>query len=179
VGEKCPGILSKCRFPHYILGSFKCRKATTKDRRLYFPSKGRRAEDFFALKMRRLRPGANPRTWVPKTSRLPKSLTLAGYCYAVRHGKKVQLVTPYRVSHLQRYSVTVCGNVTSVYPPLIILFYWLKGPCRTLASYKINFQTSLYLALFLQPLNTHFLQITFTIFQLSLSWLSNGPFPLL
>jgi len=31
---------------------------------------------------------------------------------------KVQLVTPYRVSHLQRYGVTVRGNVTSVYPPL-------------------------------------------------------------
>jgi len=30
---------------------------------------------------------------------------------------KVQLVTPYRVSHLQRYGVTVRGNVTSVYPP--------------------------------------------------------------
>jgi hypothetical protein len=31
---------------------------------------------------------------------------------------KVQTVTPYRVSHLQRYGVTVRGNVTSVYPPL-------------------------------------------------------------
>jgi hypothetical protein len=31
---------------------------------------------------------------------------------------KVQIVTPYRVSHLQRYGVTVRGNVTSVYPPL-------------------------------------------------------------
>jgi hypothetical protein len=26
---------------------------------------------FFALKIRRLRPGANPRTWVPKASTLP------------------------------------------------------------------------------------------------------------
>jgi len=31
---------------------------------------------------------------------------------------KIQLVTPYRVSHLQRYGVTGRGNVTSVYPPL-------------------------------------------------------------
>jgi hypothetical protein len=31
---------------------------------------------------------------------------------------KVQIVTPYRVSHLQRYGVTVRGNVTSVYLPL-------------------------------------------------------------
>jgi hypothetical protein len=34
-------------------------------------TEGRRAEDFFALKIRRLRPGANPRTWVPKASTLP------------------------------------------------------------------------------------------------------------
>jgi hypothetical protein len=29
---------------------------------------------------------------------------------------KIQIVTPYGISHLQRYGVTVCGNVTSVYP---------------------------------------------------------------
>jgi hypothetical protein len=47
------------------------RKATTSDERLYFPSEGRRAEDFFALKFRRRWPGVNPRTWVPKVSTLP------------------------------------------------------------------------------------------------------------
>jgi hypothetical protein len=31
---------------------------------------------------------------------------------------KVQIVTPYRVSQLQRYGVTVRGNVTSVHSPL-------------------------------------------------------------
>jgi len=31
----------------------------------------RRAEDFFAIKIRRLRPGANPQSWVPKASTLP------------------------------------------------------------------------------------------------------------
>ena len=46
----------------------------------------------------------------------PRGVTLAGY-YAVRYGMKVQLVTPYRVTHLQRYEVTLRGNVTSVYPP--------------------------------------------------------------
>jgi hypothetical protein len=34
---------------------------------------------------------------------------------------KVQIVIPYRVSHLQRYGITVCGNVKGVYPPLNIL----------------------------------------------------------
>jgi len=73
VGEKCPGILPKCRRARYISGSFTCRKATTWDRRLYFSSEGRRAEDFFALKIRRLRPGANLGTkGQHTTSRPPK-----------------------------------------------------------------------------------------------------------
>ena len=38
------------RLPHNIQGSFTCRKSTTWDSRIYFPSEGRRAEDFFALK---------------------------------------------------------------------------------------------------------------------------------
>ena len=49
--------------------------ATTWGRRLYFPSEGWRAEDFFALKIRRLRLGANPRTWVPKANTLPQDET--------------------------------------------------------------------------------------------------------
>ena len=51
-------------------------------------------------------------TWAPVTHWEPQRVKLAGYCYAVRHGMQVQLVTPYRVSHLQRYPVTVRGNVT-------------------------------------------------------------------
>ena len=43
----------------------------TWDRRLYFPSKGRCAEDFFALKIWQFRPGLNPRTWALKASTLP------------------------------------------------------------------------------------------------------------
>ena len=35
------------RLPRNIQGSFTCRKSTTWDKRLYFPSEGRRAEDFF------------------------------------------------------------------------------------------------------------------------------------
>jgi hypothetical protein len=57
----------------------------------------------------------------PVTNWEPHGVKLAGYCYAMRHGMKVQIVTPYRVSHLQRYGVTVRGNVTSVYPPLVVL----------------------------------------------------------
>jgi len=54
----------------------------------------------------------------PVTNWEPRDVRLAGYGYAVRHGMKVQLLTSYRVSHLQRYGVTVRGNVTSVDPPL-------------------------------------------------------------
>jgi len=41
-------ILPKCWFTRYIYGSFTCRKAMIWDRRLYFPSEGRHAEDFFS-----------------------------------------------------------------------------------------------------------------------------------
>ena len=41
----------------------------TWDRRLYFSSDGRSAEDFFALKIQQLRPGLNPWTWVLKASK--------------------------------------------------------------------------------------------------------------
>jgi len=53
----------------------------------------------------------------PVTNWEPHGVTLAGYCYAVKDGMKVQPVTPYCVNHLQCYGVTVRGNVTSVYPP--------------------------------------------------------------
>jgi len=55
--------------------------------------------------------------WAPVTNWEPQRVTVAGCCYAVSHGMKVQLVTPYRVSHLQRYGVTVRDSVTSAYPP--------------------------------------------------------------
>jgi len=66
MGEKFPRILPKVATSTSLLGSFTCRKFTTWD----FPSQGRRAEDFFARKIRQLRPGLNPRTWVPKASTL-------------------------------------------------------------------------------------------------------------
>ena len=48
------------------LGSFTCRKAGTWDILFYFHAEGRHTEDFpDARKIRRLRPGLNPRTRVP------------------------------------------------------------------------------------------------------------------
>ena len=40
-------LTENARLPRNIQGSFTCRKSTTWDRRLYFPSEGRRADDFF------------------------------------------------------------------------------------------------------------------------------------
>jgi len=59
MGEKLPRILPKMATSTSLLGSFTCRKFTIWDRWLYFHSEGRRAEDFFARKIRRLRPGVN------------------------------------------------------------------------------------------------------------------------
>ena len=68
--ERCPLILPKWRLP---------RKSTTWDRRLYFPSEGRRAEDFFALKNPTASAGFEPANLGPKgqhaTPRPPKPLT--------------------------------------------------------------------------------------------------------
>jgi hypothetical protein len=55
----------------------------------------------------------------------PHGVTLAGCCYVTRHGMKFWIVTPYGVSHMQRYGVTVRGEVTSVYQPLIARFVQL------------------------------------------------------
>ena len=54
------------RLPRNIQGSFTCRKSTTWEKRLYFPSEGRRAEDFFALKNSTASVG-----FEPKASTLP------------------------------------------------------------------------------------------------------------
>ena len=70
MGEKFPRILPKVATYTSLLGSFICCKFTAWDGWLYFPSEGRRAEDFFARKIPRLRPGLNPRTWVTKASTL-------------------------------------------------------------------------------------------------------------
>jgi len=45
-----PRILPKVATSTSFMGSFTCRKFTTWDRRLYFPSEGRRAEEFFRPK---------------------------------------------------------------------------------------------------------------------------------
>ena len=66
------------RLPRNIQWSFTCRKSTTWDKRLYFPTEGRRAEDFFALKNPSASAGVEPANVDTKgqhaTSRPPKPL---------------------------------------------------------------------------------------------------------
>jgi hypothetical protein len=48
LGEKMAGQFGlRFRLPRKWQGSFTCRKSATWDRRLYFPSEGRHAVDFF------------------------------------------------------------------------------------------------------------------------------------
>jgi hypothetical protein len=79
MGEKWPTkFCQTIRLPRNCWGFLTCRKAATWDRRLYFPSEGRHAEDLFARKIRRLWPGLKPRSWAPEasmlTTRPPKPL---------------------------------------------------------------------------------------------------------
>ena len=79
VGEKHGRQFSlNARLPRNILGSFTCR--LTWDRRLYFPSEGRRTEDFFALKNPTASAGFEPANLGTKgqhaTSRPPKPLCI-------------------------------------------------------------------------------------------------------
>ena len=71
------------RLPHNIQESFTCRKSTTW---LYFPSEGRRSEDFFALKSPTSSAGFEPANLGTKgqhaTSRPPKPLSSSLYLSA-------------------------------------------------------------------------------------------------
>ena len=59
------------RLPRSIQESFTCRKCTTWDRRLYFLSEGRRAEEFFALKNPTVSAGFEPANLGTKANTLP------------------------------------------------------------------------------------------------------------
>jgi hypothetical protein len=67
MGEKWPikFSLTITTSTEIVRDFFTCRTPATWDRRLYFSSEERSAEDFFARKIRRLRPGLNPRPAKP------------------------------------------------------------------------------------------------------------------
>jgi hypothetical protein len=65
------------------------------------------------------------------TNRELPAVTLAGYCYAKRHGMKVEIVTLYGESHLQCCGITECGNIKSVYLPKEICLYIYEYDANT------------------------------------------------
>jgi len=74
--ELCPVvILPEFRLSH----KFTCRKSTTWDRRLHFPSEGRRAEDFFALPSAGFEPANFGTKGQHATPRPPKPVCLYYY----------------------------------------------------------------------------------------------------
>jgi hypothetical protein len=70
MGEKWPRILPKVTTSTSLLGSFTCPKARYGTGGFTSTPKEGVLRIFFALKIRRLRPGLNPLTWVPKASTL-------------------------------------------------------------------------------------------------------------
>ena len=95
MGEKWP--MNFClKMPDFHV-TFTCRKSTTWNKRLYFPSEGRLAEDFFALKNPTASAGFEPANLGTKgqhaTSRPPKLLNvyvtlLLSVAIELPHGKK-------------------------------------------------------------------------------------------
>ena len=106
------------RLPRNIQGSFTCRKSMTRDKRLYFPSEGRRAEDFFALKNPTASVGFEPAKLGTKgqhaTSRPRKPLpiclvvtavkTMCKYCGRVRMLLKSSSHTLFKITWISRSS---------------------------------------------------------------------------
>jgi hypothetical protein len=71
VGEKFPVILPKCRLPLTFMDLSHATKLRHGTDGFTSPPKEGVLRIFSSLKIRRLRAGLNPRTWVPKASTLP------------------------------------------------------------------------------------------------------------
>ena len=128
------------RLPRNVQGSFTCRKSTTWGRRLYFPSEGRRAEDFFALKNPAASVGFVPGNLGTKgqhaTSRPPKPLEhntclfwfeLCLYMCATRFGLYLSSPQEYQ------YKTLIKEDIIKVKEPLVYSHYFLIK----LKQYKI------------------------------------------
>jgi hypothetical protein len=85
MGEKWSRILPKVANSTPLLGSFTCRKARHGTDGFTSPPMEGVLRIFFARKIRRLRPGLNPRTWVPKASTLTQTTEAAHtLCYRMK-----------------------------------------------------------------------------------------------
>ena len=123
------------RLPRNIQGSFKCRKSTTWDKRLYFPSEGRRSEDFFALKSPTASAGFEHTNLGTKgqhaTSRPPKPLN---YIYTIAVRVKINKV----LKTLKLCGVIKWRFVWWSYIQSVCCCCYCTCPVRTLVGWIIN-----------------------------------------
>ena len=106
------------RLPRKIQGSFTCRKSTAWDKLLYVPSEGRRAEEFFALKIPTasavFEPGNLGTKGQHATSRPPKPLEKSynGECeYEVLWSLyKENILSPHRALPCLRHRLLQCSH---------------------------------------------------------------------
>src|SRR5215475_9616184 len=89
-------------------GSFTVHAATW-DRRLYFSSEGRHAVDFFVRKIRWLRPGSNPRSWVPEASMLT-TRPQKPMAYCTNPALEVPTCTARSPPHIQQHERPLAGK---------------------------------------------------------------------
>jgi hypothetical protein len=110
IGREMAGQFGlRFRLPRISQGSFTCHKSATWDRRLYFPSEGRHAVDFFLRKILRLRPGSNPRSWVPETT---EAANYVDYRPEVKNFKTLSFKTHLQLKMVFNGTVSA-GNVMS------------------------------------------------------------------
>ena len=87
------------------------RKSATWETAL-LPPQGRHAVDFFARKIQRLRPGSNPRSWVPEasmvTTRPPKPLMLFIFIKKSRNKSVKKIISNFNCWHVYCHSGQHC-----------------------------------------------------------------------
>jgi len=119
MGEKLPRILPKVATSASLLGSFTCRKLRHGTEGFTSSPKEGALRIFFARKIRRLRPGLNPRTWVLKASTLnsrppkPPIVIYWNIKCKIYNAKYHGIIETYRVMYTVTPINLVCPDVLS------------------------------------------------------------------
>jgi hypothetical protein len=115
---------------------FTCRKATTWDRRLYFPSEGRRAEDVFTLKIKTASAGCEPVNLGTKgqhaTSRPPKPLK--------------QVLTALKCNY-ENIKILQYIRFVNISSQLLYAFFWVIPRCPKFICQRFGTLWSIFIGL--------------------------------
>ena len=117
------------RLPRSIQESFTSSKSTTWDRRLYFPSEGRHAEDFFTLKTPTASAGFEPANLGTRgqhaTSRPPKPLSASMVLFCNYRIFLVNLSDFYEIQKVPSITIYwhLCIFIVRVYVFLLLSIY--------------------------------------------------------